>query len=349
MSEGPIRVLLVDDSPVARTLLARMLSTAPDIEVVGAACSGREALEMIPRLDPHVVCTDLVMRELDGFELIREILRSHPRPVLAISGLIGEEEPSESFAALAAGAVDVVPKPVAAVGPEYEEACRDLVGKIRVAAGVRVIRRSGNGAAPEPAPAAPHVASPARPRIIVVAASTGGPPALLTILRALPAASPPVVCIQHISGGFLQGLMRWLAGECRRNLKLAESRELPASGIVYFSPENRHLEFGSRGEFQISEAPPVNNHRPSATVTMSAAAAAYGSAAVGVLLTGMGEDGADGLLAIRQRGGLTIAQDEATSVVYGMPAQAVRRGAVDHELPLPAIAEMLAQLSAQTG
>jgi len=343
MRPTPIRVLLVDDSPVALTILQRVLSAAPEIEVVGTARNGREALALIPQLQPAVICTDLHMPVMDGLELTREVMLRYPRPILVVSVSVQKDNAQNIFRLLEAGAIDVCPKPRSGLASDYEPVTQELIGKIKILAGVVVFRKHRQAS---PAPASPNNVQPRGPvRIVAIGASTGGPQALHTILTALPPDFPvPVLCVQHISEGFLQGLVDWLAAQCRLKVKIAQPGERPLPGTMYFPPERTHLEIDDNGRLTCSLAPPLEGHRPSVTVTFWSIARYYGSAAVGVLLTGMGRDGAEGMQAIAQGAGITIAQDEESCAVFGMPKQAIDLGAVRYVLPVHDIARMLNQL-----
>lgn len=342
----PIRVLLVDDSALVLTILKRMLSAAPEIQVVGTARDGREALELIPQLQPAVICTDLHMPVMDGLELTKEVMRTHPRPILVVSVSVQKENTQHIFRLLEAGAIDVCPKPRSGLVSEYAQLTQELVGKIKILADV-VVRKPRNVSSVPASPdtVQPVCTGPAAVRIVAIGASTGGPQALQTILTALPSDfRAPVLCVQHISDGFLRGLVDWLASQCRLKVQIAQSGELPLPGTIYFPPERTHLEIDARGRLMASLAPPLEGHRPSVTVTLRSIARYYGSAAVGVLLTGMGQDGAAGMQAIAQVSGITIAQDEASCVVFGMPKQAIALGAVQYVLPVNDIAPTLNQL-----
>ncbi|MDO8262352.1 MAG: chemotaxis-specific protein-glutamate methyltransferase CheB [Gallionella sp.] len=345
-----IRVLLVDDSPIALHTLQRMLSRSPEIQVVGVAANGREALDLLPKVNPDVICTDLHMPVMDGLEFTRAVMDSYPRPILVVSVSVEPGSPNV-FRLIEAGAVDVYPKPRDILGANLDKLTNELVSKIRILAGVRVFRRRYNAPAAKPAPKpAVMPRPPFQPRMVVIGASTGGPQALREILSRLPAAFPlPVLCIQHIGSNFLSEMVAWLDEVCPLPVRKAAHGETPQAGIVYFAPEDAHLEFDDDKHFALSLAAPIDGHRPSVTVTMRAAARCFGAGTIGVLLTGMGRDGADGMASISAAGGITIAQDEASSVVYGMPREAVACGAVQHILPLEQIAPTLEALAGRKG
>jgi two-component system chemotaxis response regulator CheB len=340
-------VLLVDDSLIALTILARMLSSSPDIQVVGKARSGREALELIPQLQPAVVCTDLHMPDMDGLALTQEIMKRFPRPILIVSAAVHPEDAHNVFRLLEAGAIDVLPKPRGGLAVDEPRVAQELIRKIKILSGVVAFTRrqkNKSGVAQLPAGlSSPPL--PLRPRIVAIGASTGGPQALRTILVQLPADFPaPILCVQHISEGFLGGLVEWLGNQCALAVKIAQSGEQPLAGTVYFPQEGTHLEIDKSGRLVCSHKAPIDGHRPSVTATFKAVAEYCGEAAIGVLLTGMGSDGARGMQDIYEAGGITIAQNEETSVVFGMPKQAIALGAVKYVLPVNKIALMLPDL-----
>jgi len=354
-----IRVLLVEDSPVALTILTRILSTAPGITVVGTARNGQEALDLIPKVNPTIVCTDLHMPRMGGLELTRHIMAECPRPILVISASVQDEDSENVFEILQAGALDVFPKPRTGLPTEYEELAKGLIDRIRILSGVAVFTQHRR--TPQPTPLPPpipsthppiHPSTPTPspldirlPRIVAIGASTGGPQALYRVLKPLPANFPvPIVVVQHISEGFLQGLVDWLAGECALKVAIAQPNTFPSPGTIYFAPEGGHLSLDAQGRFVFQAGLPVSGHCPSVTVMFEAIAHHYRRSTVGILLTGMGRDGADGLLQIAQQGGTTIAQDEATCIVFGMPREAIALNAAQHILPIDRIAPMLKQL-----
>lgn len=344
----PIRVLLADDSPLALEIIGRMLGTASDIAIVAVARNGNEALELVRSAKPDVVCTDYHMPVMDGLALTRELMRTAPLPILVMSTSLQPGQKNNIFAMLDAGALDVLAKPAGGLEGDSLRLTDELIEKIRVLSGVKVFRRRPAVAAVGPALAAlriPQLATP--PRIIGIGASTGGPQALEAILKSLPSNFPvPLVCVQHISQGFVGGLVSWLSDCCRIGVRIAEHGAIPTAGTAYFAADDRHIEVDAAGCFRLSSSRPVDGHRPSIDLAMRSLARCYGSRAMGVLLTGMGQDGAAGLLDIHRAGGFTVAQDEGTSIVYGMPRHAVELGAAGAVMPLPRIAEFLRQLAA---
>lgn len=349
---SPISVLIVEDSPVALTVLKRILGSSPDITIAGVARDGIEALELIPKVQPKVICTDLYMPRMSGLELTQRVMAEFPRPILVISASVDKTENSQNvFQLLQAGALDVFLKPSIGLLSDYQQVQQELITRIKILSGVSVFtqhaskRIASNRPTPSFTPPTPSPQPPSPiprivlPQIVAIGASTGGPQALYTILKALPADFPvPILCVQHISEGFLAGLTNWLAADCQLNVTIAQSGEMPRPGTVYFSPDHCHLRLSSQGRFVLSQEDPVAGHRPSVSVLFQSVADYYRRGSLGVLLTGMGRDGADGLLAIARIGGTTIVQDEQSCVVFGMPREAIALGAAQHVLALQDIA-----------
>jgi two-component system, chemotaxis family, protein-glutamate methylesterase/glutaminase len=344
---SPVSVLLVDDSLIALTILSRMLSTSPDIQVVGKARSGREALELIPRLQPAVICTDLHMPDMDGLQLTNEIMARFPRPILVVSAAVHPEDAQNVFRLLEAGAVDILPKPRGGLAADEQRVAQELIRKIKIISGVVALTRRRK-VVPDSVQLQDGRSSPPmspRPRIVAVGASTGGPQALQTIFAQLLADFPaPVLCVQHISEGFSAGLVGWLANHCAVSVKIAQAGEQPLPGTIYFPQEGAHLEIDKGGKLLCSSKAPIDGHRPSVTATFTSVAEYCGDGAIGILLTGMGSDGAQGMQAIFEAGGITIAQNEESSVVFGMPKQAIALGVVKYVLPLNKIPFILPEL-----
>jgi two-component system, chemotaxis family, protein-glutamate methylesterase/glutaminase len=342
-----IRVLLVDDSPLVLAGLKRLLAQSPEILIVGTAKHGKEALEMLDRVKPDIICTDLYMPEMNGLELVRAVMARSPMPILVISASVVEGEDSGNiFRLLEAGALDVFPKPRHDLASDAAFA-HELSRKIKVLAGVHVFPRKSYKL---PAANLEPKTIERRPiSAVAIGASTGGPQALQEILTALPSGFPaPVFCVQHISTGFMESLRDWLDGLCHLKVQFAQPGERPSPGTIYFPNDRTHLELSQNGLFLASTKPPLDGHCPSATVMFDSVAQLYGNKAIGVLLTGMGRDGASGLLSMARAGGITIAQDEASSVVFGMPRAAIELGAAQYILSLGAIAPMLCGLTIGT-
>jgi two-component system chemotaxis response regulator CheB len=349
-----ISVFLVEDSPIALNILERLLKTSSDLKIVGTARNGMEALEKIPTLKPDVICTDLMMGKMDGLELIKHIMADSPRPVLVISQAL-KENGDKTLELLNAGAVDVFPKP-GGLDSDYQAVREALIHKIKVVSGVKVFtktrRRSGLPVqTPTPAPleipSSDTFSSPLSRRIqpgdragiLAIGASTGGPQAVRRVLAKLPSDFPlPIMITQHISLGFLAGLVDWQNSICRLKIKVASIGEMPVPGTVYYAPERHHLEINHQGKLIYANSPPVENQCPSVTTMFRSVAQHYGANAIAVLLTGMGRDGAEGMAAIAQRGGITIAQDEASSTIFGMPKEAIALGVVKYVLDVEEIA-----------
>lgn len=341
----PIRVLLVEDSRVTLAILRRILNSSPDIQVVGEARTGLEALELIPQVQPDVICTDLHMPQMDGLEFTSEVMTLCPRPILVISAWIKEEDSPHVFQLLEAGALDIFHKPTAGLSSEDKLLNQELLDKIQILSGVKVFKKKRKSRSPIKILDSFSSKSQLNPEIVVIGASTGGPQAINEVLAQLPADFPlPIICVQHICAGFLQGFIDWLVTSCKLHIEIAQPGHVPKPGTIYFPPEQQHLELDERGRFLCSDAPPLEGHRPSATVTFKSVANFYRGATVGILLTGMGRDGAEGMQSIVQAGGLTIAQDEATSAIFGMPKEAIALGAAKLVLPIHAIAPKLLQL-----
>ena len=337
-----IRVLLVEDSPVTLVILRRIFNSSPQIEVVGEARTGLEALQLIPQVHPDVICTDLHMPQMDGLEFTSEVMALYPRPILVISSWVQEEDALQVFQLLEAGALDIFPKPAAGLSTENQLLNQELINKIQILSGVKVFKKKRKS--PSPVKCLDNFSSKSdvKPKIVVIGASTGGPQAINELFAQLPSNFPvPVICVQHICVGFLQGFLDWLASSCRLPIQIAKPGNIPKPGTIYFPPEHQHLELDKQGRFICSNSPPLDGHCPSITVTFKSVAKFYGRATVGILLTGMGKDGAEGMHCIAQAGGLTIAQDEATSVIFGMPKEAINLGAAQLVLPIHAIAPKL--------
>jgi two-component system chemotaxis response regulator CheB len=335
-----VSVLVADDSAVFQRLLVHLLDSDPDIHVVGRAADGAEAVNLALQLKPDVITMDVHMPVMDGFEATRRIMQVCPRPIVIVSTSFEPDDVSQSFRALEAGAVALLAKPPAPTNPKFSKAAQEIVTTVKLMAEVKVVTRSARREPLRPM-RAPGLERSERIGLVAMAASTGGPAALANVLSQLPAdLAVPVLVVQHISPGFEAGLVDWLQTISNLQVRLASSRLSLRAGEVAIAPTGRHL--GVSHETMILDgADPVDGHRPSATYLFSSVAATWGAEAMGVILTGMGADGARGLLELRNAGGYVVAQDEATSIVYGMPGAAVELGAVDRIIPLNAIADAI--------
>ena len=348
MSGKKIRVLIVDDSAIVRKVLADVLNQQPDIEVAGTAPDAFVARDKIVALRPDVVTLDVEMPRMDGLTFLDKLMKHYPLPVIVVSSLT-QNSTRAALEALNRGAVDVLAKP----GGPYSVADLkdDLPQRVRAAAAARLRRNGAQPAAP-PVPArpaavegraAPAAASGEPPQqVIAIGASTGGTVAIEQVLSALPAGMPPVVVAQHIPPGFSTTFAQRLNKLCALEVKEAEGGERLEAGRAFVAPGNRHLEIeripGGGWRTRLHDGPKVCYQRPSVDVLFRSVAREAGAQAIGVLLTGMGADGAAGLLEMRRAGAGTIAQNEETCVVFGMPREAIRMGAVEQVLPLEEIA-----------
>jgi two-component system chemotaxis response regulator CheB len=340
-----IRVLIADDSPTARALLVAILSSDPDIQVVGEACNGAEAVELTRKLRPDVITMDLRMPVMDGFEATKEIMIAVPTPIVIVTASFEAREMDVTMNALRAGAVAAVQKPPGSGAPAFDEAVRELLTTVKAMALVKVVRHWRPAQATGPVPARSAARSGARGKVVAIATSTGGPAALHHLLSKLPAGFPaPILVVQHITSGFTAGLAHWLNQVSAFHVKIAQEGETLAPGTVYLAPDSCHLGVTSRHRIALSNAPPVGGFRPSGTFLFESVAQTFGPATVAVILTGMGEDGVEGLRAVHQAGGTIIAQDEKTSVVFGMPAAAIAAGLTDLVVPLDVLPARLEDL-----
>ncbi len=345
------KVLIVEDSAVAREVLTRILSSDPDIEIIGTANNGEEALRFLEHQRPDVVTMDIIMPRMDGYQTTRKIMESKPLPVVIVSASVSREEVEKTWKAVDAGAVAVLEKPgfgdIGVKGGHAEK----LIETVKIMSQVKVVGRRGRPKSIERAPiGVTPVSSPVQMpalgiQIVAIGASTGGPPALREILVRLPPDfDAPILVVQHISPGFTQGFVDWLNGSCPLNVQLGRNGEKALPGNVYVAPDSCQMGISHSGMIRIQPDNPKDGIAPSVARLFKSTVEAFGERSIGVLLTGMGRDGASELKLMRDKGAQTIAQDEESSIIYGMPGEAAKLGAVKYSLPIEKIGEMLCNL-----
>ncbi len=380
-----IKILIAEDSPTVTMILQKIFATDDECQVIGTATNGKEAVEKARVLRPDIVTMDIRMPIMDGFEATKQIMRHHPTPILVISASVGKDDLNITFNAIRAGALDIVEKPKGNLAMDYEYIGKDLIKKVKILSGVKVFHHmsgaltrtpvekanepkatSGVHRSPRPTTGKHPVsgktgkddysqyykmakgkhALPAQPiEAVAIASSTGGPSALLKILKNLPPSFPaPIVVVQHICEGFGQGFVDWLNKECPLTVKAAERGEMLAPGTVFVAPDSYHLLIDPGRVVRLSKSMPVNGLRPNATMMMESIARTVGAGTLGVILTGMGRDGAEGMKLIKEAGGMTIAQSPESCVVFGMPKEAIDLGVIDKILPIERIAGEMTQL-----
>ncbi len=330
-----VRVLIADDSAVTREVLTALLNSDPEIRVIGQASTGAEAVELTATLRPDLVTMDLMMPGMDGMEATRRIMARHPTPVLFLSSFFDKDGSYSRADAIAAGALDVVEKPALMPDWRWHNAAGKLVQKVKSLSKVPVIAHI-HGArkllAQEQSQFETFVGPAAD--VVAIGASSGGPRIIEALLSSLPSTyALGIVVVQHMTDGFTTSMLRWLQERCAMQIKVAEHGDAIIPRRVLFTPESSHLVVSIGGRVHLTDSEPVNGHRPSIDVTFQSVAKVYGARCAGVLLTGMGSDGAQGLLAIRQAGGVTIAQDEESSPIFGMPRAAIELKAAQQVLP----------------
>lgn len=343
-----IRVLIVEDSPVEQELLSHILSADPRITVVGIANDGEMALSLVERLKPDVITMDIHMPKLNGFDTTRRIMESTPLPIIIVSGSYNTKDADKSFHAIEAGALAIVRKPPGVGHPDYQSDAADLIKTVKAMSEIKVVRRWPRFRKEVSTPSFSQVATgivPDKIRVVAIGASTGGPAVIQEIFSALPKElSVPLLVVQHMALGFMENFVKWLGATTGFPAHIATNGEYLAPGHAYFAPDGLHMLVERDNRIVLSPEPPENGLRPSVARLFRSVAETYGSSSVGVLLTGMGRDGADDLKLLRSKGAVTVAQDEESSIIFGMPGEAVKIDAADFILAPENIARFLAQL-----
>jgi two-component system, chemotaxis family, protein-glutamate methylesterase/glutaminase len=350
-----IRVLVVEDSPTMREFLFQILDSDPAIAVVATAETGEEAIEAVERTQPDIITMDVHMPRMNGFDATRRIMETHPTPIVIVSGTADATDTAKASRGIESGALALLRKPAGVGHPDHERTTSELIRTIKAMSEVKVVRRWPRSRAVEILPADsvstefPLQSAHTQIRIVAIGASTGGPPVLQMILAGLPKDFPvPVLIVQHITAGFTQGLVEMLAQSSSLPVHVAEDRQSVLPGQAYVAPDGLHMAVGADGRIQLTTDEPENGLRPSVACLFRSVAQAYGQGAVGVLLTGMGKDGAAELKLMKERGAVTIAQDRDTAVVHGMPGEAIRLGGATHVFAPEQICWALTNLTAKT-
>ncbi len=321
-----IQVLIVDDSSVSRELLSGILQAEPDISVIGTASNGSDAVRLTSLLHPDIITMDINMPGIDGFEATRQIMEKSPVPIIIVSGVDNLSEIAASFRVMEAGALAVIPKPPSPGDPAFPAARNEIITAVRTYHEVRVIRRRTRQT-PFTPPADLRETIPGPVSLVAIGASTGGPPAIQTLLSGLSPRFPaPLILVQHMSPGFIAGFSEWLTSSTGFPVRVASDGEQLRPGVLYVAPDSVHTGITGDRRIHLSDAPAEHNLRPSVSYLFRSVAENLGSSAIGVLLTGMGTDGSLELAMMRKTGAVTIIQDRESSVVYGMPGEALRIG-----------------------
>lgn len=355
-----LKVLIAEDTATIRFILKKILNADPDIEVIGEAANGKDAVEMTQALKPDLVTMDIRMPEMNGFEATQEIMRLCPTPILVISASVQADDLNITFNAIKAGALDIVEKPKGNLSFDFEKIGKRIVQKVKILSEVRVIRRRGSSAKSFSIKSKKEVKetvkqelveqSHVKLELVSIVSSTGGPKALLVILKKLGKDFPvPIVIVQHITPGFGQGLVDWLDGETDFAVKFASENERLEAGKVYFAKDDHHIRLTADMRVKLSRELPVVGLRPYGNYLFDSVAQNIGKRSIGVILTGMGRDGAEGIRKMKDAGSITIGQDEQTCVVYGMPREAAAVGGLSVQLPLDEIPAQLLKLVQGTG
>ena len=346
-----IKVLVIDDSALIRSVLKEVINNFPDMEAIGAASNPLQAREMIKTLNPDVLTLEVEMPEMDGLTFLEKLMRLRPMPVLMISSLT-ERGSEAALRALELGAVDFLPKPKLGIVEGIQEYADEIAQKIRVAYSTKIRSRSQAGQTTlAPLPALGNRISTTE-KVIAVGSSTGGTEAIKELLIRMPADAPGILIAQHMPEAFTKSFANRLDGLCKIKVTEAEGNERVLPGHAYIAPGHSHLllkRSGANYMTELSQAAPVNHHRPSVEVLFRSVAQQAGKNAIGVMLTGMGKDGAIGMLEMRQGGAYNLAQDEASCVVFGMPREAIAVGAVDEIVPIQEMTQRVLNRLMQSG
>jgi len=329
-----LKVLVVDDSAFMRKVITKMVDSDLQLTVVGTAFDGHNALKKIEQLDPDIITLDVNMPRMDGLTTLKQIMKTNPKPVVMVSATT-KEGAEITFQALKLGAVDYIQKPSGQISLDIETVRNELVEKIKTAAQANIVTHEHETYSPI------TISQKNTEKIITIGASTGGPPAVEEVLVHLPKNSPPILIVQHMPVGFTKLFAERLNKLCRFKVKEAEQGDAIEQGLTLIAPAGQHMKVSSNGRVKLDKGPTQHGVRPAVDPMMKTAAKVYQNQVIGVILTGMGRDGSCGMQAIKENGGKTIAQNQKTCTVYGMPKTAIEEGNVDKILPLTKIPKQI--------
>lgn len=341
--ENQVKVLIVDDSEVASRFLAHVIESDPKLKVIGFAKDGMEALEMLVTISPDVITMDISMPKLNGFDATRKIMQTHPIPIVIVSGLYTKNDIDAGFKAIDAGALAILSRPTGPLDPQYASMAKSLIDTIKVIAGIKLVTRKKEVISEKPSQAFKGLRTDSI-KAIGIGASLGGPPALEKILSVIPHSFPiPIFIVQHISQGFTQGLADWLKKTVSLEIEIPKHGQRLEPGHVYLAPDNNHMIIDIKGEIHL--LPSTGKEIcPSVNKLLNSMAQSFGKEAIGIILTGMGQDGAEGLLAMKRKGAVTIVQDPEECVMYSMPKAARDLGASDHSFSIEEISSFIQKI-----
>lgn len=341
-----INVLVVEDSPVVRELISHILRSDPDIAIIGAAASGEEAIAAAALVKPDLITMDINLPGINGYEATRRIMETSPTRIIIVSGSYDPQDVARSLRVVEAGALTILPPPLGIGHPEFRVRADELIRTVKLMSEIKVVRRWPRAAAlAKPAPRIDVKRPSKKIEVVAMGASTGGPPVLKKLLAGLgPDFPAPVLIVQHMSPGFVPGLAEWLRQATGFPVQVAQDHQEILPGQAYLAPDGCHMKVDRFGRIELSSAAPLDGLRPAVAPLFRSVAQAYGPRAVGLLLTGMGDDGVAEMALMKEQGAITIAQDQESSVVFGMPGEAVKLGAAMYVLGPEQIVEFLKTL-----
>lgn len=340
-----IKVLVVDDSLTVQELMKHILTSDKDIEVIGSVNNGIEALKFLETMKPDVITMDINMPYMNGFEATQRIMETNPVPIIMITSLFDSTDIERTFQAIQAGAVSVIEKPVSVRNQGYKQMCNNIIDKVKLMSEIKVVKRKFHtGKELKKSSEIKKIVNSeyCDKKVIAIGVSTGGPPILKKIISSLTTSiSVPILIVQHITPGFINGLVDWLRLDTKIPIHIAFNGQSILPGNIYFAPDDEHMEIQHNGKISLNKQEKINGLRPTVSHLFNSVSNAYGKNSIGILLSGMGRDGVEELKLLKEKGAITIAQDKESSVVYGMPGEAVKINAAKYILSPEKIAELI--------